>query len=86
MNRLRELAKLSLLPVSAWPGEPVVFGKFSDYVSIGGERIFVRVYRGSIIMAEAPPDFGQPNVNRKWIAGRGLVGLEAGAMLRAAGE
>lgn len=84
MNRLRELSNLSLTPVSARPGEPIVFGKFSDYVQLGDERIYVRVTRGEIIMAEAPPDFGQPNVNRKWIAGKGMVGLELAVMHAAA--
>lgn len=91
MTTLAELAGLSNRPLSIErdpAGDPVTnYGTFSDYVRLGGERIWVRVYRGWIIKAEAPPDFGQPNVNRKWIAEQGMVGLEAGAMLRrAAGE
>lgn len=50
-----------------------------DYITIEGERIFVRVValpfpspRGYIVLAEAPPPFGSPNyVGRKWRATTG---------------
>jgi hypothetical protein len=93
LSTIRELGRLSQIPVDVrahaggftTTADPeIIWGHFSSYVRLGGERIWIRVYRGQIVAAEAPPDFGQPNVNRKWIAGSGPVGIEAGALLRRA--
>lgn len=72
-STLRTLADLSRIPVQLdRRGEPQ-FGTFSDYVLLGGRRIFVRVHRGAIIEAVAPPLAGNPLSNPKWIAGEGRV-------------
>jgi hypothetical protein len=97
MSTIRELSRLSQIPLDCLevqPGERWVaradprleWATFSDYVKLGGERIWIKVYRGEIVKAEAPPDFGRPHINRKWIAGSGPVGLEAAQMLRATAD
>ena len=58
---------------------------WDGYVTIGGERIWIRIDHGQIVAAEIAPLVGFPDVNRKWVAGVGRVSWSGRSMLRAPG-